>query len=447
VNREEFLAEFGSRTAAYVDGAELDRRAVVVEVDEAAHTASGHLLLASLLNQLARAHRRIVLVGDLDRALLAPDPFGHRDLRGATIGLAREINPYIEIEESPRAPADPLVRIVIGGRREGALCVGCEGWCGTFGSGQIVEGPASGWGAALAASLTAAACFVRMCGRPFELSGSYSLWAGGGAGTEQGPAPGRIDLGRVLQVGAGAVGAALDYWLFVLGATDFEDWLVVDGDLVDASNLNRQLLYRAIDAGHPGGTAASKSKVTGRLIGSSSQEGYWGEDPASVEASYDAILALANERGVRSALQLRQPPILLHATTSANWQAQCHRHIRGVDDCILCRLPGQAAELTCSTGEVVPRSGVDAALPFLSASAGLLLAVELFRLSEGLIADSPVNFTALHFGGSGPVAQKVRYLCGGTCRTWLAPARRRSIAADTRFAHLDPAVSDVEETS
>jgi hypothetical protein len=447
VNREQFLAEFGSRTAAYIKGAELDQRAVVVEIDEAAHTPSGHLLVSALINQLARAHRRLVLVGDLDRPLLVPEPFGHRDLRGATVGLATEINPYIEIEEAPTAPREALARIVVGGRREGALSVGCEGWCATFGSGEIVETPASRWGAALASCLAAATTFRWMCGRDFGLVGSYSLWSGGATGTEQGPDPCRLPLGRVLQVGAGAVGAALDYWLFCLGATDFDDWLMVDGDTVDVSNLNRQLLYRAIDAGHPGGVPGFKSEVTGGLLGAVADTGFWGDDASLVEASYDTVLALANERGVRSALQLRQPPVLLHATTSANWQAQSHRHIRGVDDCIVCRLPGAPAELACSTAEIVADTGIDAALPFLSAAAGLLLAADLVRLSAGLLADSDLNFKALHFDGVEPLAQDARYGCCAGCRTWLAPELRRLIAAGTSFSRLDPAVAGSEASA
>jgi molybdopterin/thiamine biosynthesis adenylyltransferase len=67
------------------------------------------------------------------------------------------------------------------------------------------------------------------------------------------------DLGRVLQVGAGAVGCALDYWLAFLGVAGH--WTVVDGDVVEVSNLNRQLLFVAVDTAFPAGFARKKSDV------------------------------------------------------------------------------------------------------------------------------------------------------------------------------------------
>jgi ThiF family protein len=440
MSREHFLSEFGSRTAAYLDGVDLHTRPVAIVIGEGAHSVAGHTLLAALVNQLARAHRRLVLIGDLDRAMLARDPFGARDLRAATRGLARTINPFIEIEQLAEVPADALLRLAVGVKpAAGELGVGCSGWCATFGpQAEVIDTPAAVWGAALASCIAAASAFQLMCGREFRPLDSYSLWGGGGPGAEQGPAVTSLGLGRVLQVGAGAVGAALDYWLFAVGA-NFAEWWIVDGDLVDISNLNRQLLYRALDAGYPAGAATSKALASAQLIGAHGRHKFWDAagEAAIVEADYDTVLALANERGVRSALQMRQPPILMHATTSANWQAQSHRHIRGRDDCILCRLPGDQAQLQCSTAKPAPDSEVDAALPFLSAAAGLLLAADLVRLSEGALGASTANFKALDFGGSEPVGQALHYACGDGCRTWLPATVRRKFAADTLFAGLD----------
>lgn len=442
MNRDDFLAEFGSRTAAYIEAAELDDRPVAVVVGEEAHSPVGHLLATSLVNQLARAHRRLILVGDLDRELLCREPFRFTDLRAATVGLAEAINPYVEVEAIPATPSDGiLMTIALGARAEEAdLQVGCDGWCARFGEEVgIIDRPESRWGAALASGHAAAAAFQLMRGRRFELEGSFSLWDGGGAGEGQGPTSlGPLDLGRVLQVGAGAAGAALDYWLYVTG-TSFPNWLLVDGDLVDVSNLNRQLLYLARHAGYPDGPAVPKARAAAELLGAESSPDWWGEDSDVVNGEYDLVLALANERGVRSALQLRQPPVLLHATTSPNWQAQSHRHIRGRDDCISCRLPTEAPVTECAVGEVSEEPGVDAALPFLSATAGLLLARDLVSLSIGQLADSEMNFSALDFGGDTPVAQPLRHSCREGCSTWLPSDVRQRLWADTRYAALDPA--------
>jgi hypothetical protein len=60
--------------------------------------------------------------------------------------------------------------------------------------------------------------------------------------------------------------------------------------------------------------------------------------------------------------------------------SQLHRHIAGIDDCVFCRA-GEILPVTfgCSTSEVVNPVGQrsDAALPFLSAASGLMLATLL----------------------------------------------------------------------
>lgn len=138
-----------------------------------------------------------------------------------------------------------------------------------------------------------------------------------------------------------------------------------------------------------------------------------------VHINVDIVLALANDRGVRSALQARQPTYLLHATTSANWQAQVHRHVAGLDDCIDCRIPPEAPRLQCSTSALQSQAGrrADPALPFLSGSAALMLAVLLARLQEESLVGLPYNFAALDLGGPQPRLQRLFLSCREQCRT------------------------------
>jgi hypothetical protein len=232
------------------------------------------------------------------------------------------------------------------------------------------------WGAFLAAVLGANLAIHRVLGQTELQPGTFSLWDYSRAGGRQGPASTEsIDLGRVLQVGAGAVGSALDYFLAMAGFAG--SWWIIDGDDVDVTNLNRQMLFVAKDAGFPDGVPANKAELAGkRLGGIVDYSGQWfGDDPEVVERQYDVILALANDRGVRQFLQGRQPTVLLHATTSPNWQAQLHRHVAGRDDCIACRLPPAPPAFVCSTEEIETPGGqsFDAAIPPLSALAGLLL--------------------------------------------------------------------------
>jgi hypothetical protein len=88
VTRGEFEREFHSRTLAYLPEFRTDPRAVVVLLGDCAHTPSGHALAAALANRLARAHWRLIFVGDLDRGLPCPDPLGAAAVAPTARGLA-----------------------------------------------------------------------------------------------------------------------------------------------------------------------------------------------------------------------------------------------------------------------------------------------------------------------------------------------------------------------
>lgn len=427
---EDFEVAFDSRTLAYLQGVELDRRAVVVFVGEGADTAAGHVLATSFVNQLARAHKEIVFVGELDRPLRCRSPFGHRTLREATIGLAREIHPAIEISDAVSSEASGMLSIGIGGGTAAELQVGCSGWLAEFGPDAAVEDrPESIWGAMLASCLAATVAFHRARGRPETLTGRFSAWEFAAANGTDGPAfSGPIEVGRVLQVGAGAVGSSLDYWLSLTGVDG--GWTIVDGDDVDASNLNRQLMFLARDAGYDA-VARNKATVAAERLGNGATavQQYYSlevadEGPAAVEF-HDVLLALANEHGAREILQGMQPTVLLHATTSLNWEAQFHRHVAGHDDCIVCRLPGEPPRLKCATGNVgTEEHEVDAALPFLSATAGLLLGVALAQLQVGALMTTEKNLSAVAMESAQPFVYQRTLECGGGCLTRLPPDAR-----------------------
>lgn len=421
MNAREFETEFHSRTMAYWPGLREDRRPVVIEVPESAHTPAGHLLLSALTNQLVRAHQHLVFVGELERALLCPSPFGHRRLVEATAGLAREVNPLVlvdVVETSPRVGT--IARLRVGAGIGGAVGLGAEGWRALIGEGaKVGEGASDAWGAMLAACLGAWIAFQNLLGVQVRSADSYSLWDYMAPGGAQGPdMEGPLDIGATLQVGAGGVGAALDYWLALVGVAS--EMTVVDGDQVEVSNLNRQILFNAADAGYPTREAANKATcAAGRLGAAATASAHWyGEQAAVVDADYDVVLALANERGAREALQDRAAPILLHATTSSNFQAQLHRHLPGVDDCIRCRLPGEAPVTECSTVKLEVAQGSDASLPFLSALSGLLLATALAHVSCGELTAQCSNLLTVDLSGE-PTRQALRCSCRGGCRTAL----------------------------
>src|SRR5712692_4321330 len=104
MTRDEFERQFNSRTVAYHPDYQADARPVVVVIGDAADSPPGHLLAVALMNQLARAHRQIVVTGDLDRPLRCVDHFGFGTLEAAMLGLARAINPFMKAEAQSTAP-------------------------------------------------------------------------------------------------------------------------------------------------------------------------------------------------------------------------------------------------------------------------------------------------------------------------------------------------------
>jgi hypothetical protein len=418
----DFAEQLEAATLAYQPGFRADDRAVVIVAGEEAECPAGDALLCGLANQVARTHRRLVLVGDLQRPLLCGDPFGARSVIEATAGNVKMINPLIEVDVVERIPQSEASSLISVGRGRGTP-VGSSGWLATAGpDAQIGQSPGDIWGAMYASALGAWFAFMRMLGRDPRLAGSYSLWRHGRLSeSDPGPEVATLpDLGRVLQVGAGGVGAALDYWVAIAGTAG--EWTVVDGDRVEIGNLNRQLIFDAADAGFPSGEPRNKAEVAAGRLGprATPNPRWYGEDEAIVAAEYDIVLALANERGAREALQDRRCGILLHATTSPNYQAQFHRHLAGIDDCIRCRLPGAVAQTACATGPVTASDG-DAALPFLSGLAGLLLVPALIRWARGELAEEKENLSVVDLAGEVVGQQSLRMQCRHDCPS--RPAR------------------------
>lgn len=450
MNSDEFVDEFFSRTDAYTGSRSLDKP-VVVSFGPEANSRPGHLLLLSLINQLARAHRRIAVVGDLSSKLMIPSPLvGGSSLGDACVRLAKAINPHVEFEVSSKSPStDSCIGLGIGAQAD--TRIGFQGWNAQIDAGNCMtlDDDGSMLGAAFSSVLGAAIAFRRSLSLPTALKGSYSLWDYGSNQPSAGPAvPGSIDVGRVLQVGAGASGAGLDYWL---SAFDVDGrWTVVDGDIVDVSNLNRQLLFLARDAGYPSGTAHNKADLVEQRLGPpfvSVPVNYTADHPA-LRDEFDLVLALANEEGVRSALQARAVTVLLHATTTPNWTTIAHRHVAGVDDCIVCRLPGEDPAFTCSSAQIEEDgASTDASLPFLAAASGLFLLRDIIALQTGHLLDERSNYAALSFKEATPATRRLTWECRSACRVRMPAQARLSRTADTRYGDLDGAAASPKLTS
>jgi hypothetical protein len=439
MTRDDFERQFNSRTLAYHPELATDDRVVAVAISEESHNEPSHALLLALANLLPRAHRRLVFVGDLDRSLLCRDPLGATTLREATVGRALSINPFVDVEVTDFIPRDGVL-LSIGIGCEAELRVGAEGWLATFGQTASVRSDRTSLlGVSLAAALSCAAAFHRQLGKHALPAGRFSLWDYGRPSGPQGPSfPGPVAVGSVLQAGAGAVANALDYWLSVIGLQG--RWVVVDGDLVDVSNLNRQMLFLAADAGFPDTERQPKAAIAAGVLGEAANaEVAWIDEAEARGERYDLILPLANERGVRKLLQMRPEPLLLHAITTPNWSTIAHRHIAGRDGCLVCRIPQeQDVRFTCAKGEIGQVVKQDASLPFLSAAAGALLLAEIVRLQLAALDEREANYGLLDLREPSPFTTAYAIRCNEGCRVVPPAAVRETAAGTTRWASLSP---------
>ncbi len=436
------------RTVEYLRSGELPQVPVHVALDAAAAScAPGQLALLALANQLSRVHRRISFaIPDARIPVLVRTPFP-----GATLG---------EVLSRTVGSIDPCGSFLVGGPMDGRRGVsiglgegigpgfdwyiGGDQAVGFLSRSPIAFTPYSGTlrGAATASCLGAAALLRAQLGldtAPRVLS-SWNYAEGSLAAP--GPDLESLDVGRVLLVGAGAVAASLVYWLHAFGVGG--NWTVVDRDTVRFHNINRGLIFTAAHAGWPSLTlraSVEKASVLSHLIPGGRAFPFWYDECAELQQyKPDVILVLANDRNVRHLIAARNATVTLHATTSANWQSQLHRHITGKDDCIGCRGHEMREPMFgCSTATVSLPDGKssDAALPFLSAASGLMLATALQRLQSGELATDSRNDWRWDFHSPFRMATSGVRRCAEDCRRILPAQLRRRINATTRWNVLD----------
>ena len=436
--KAEFFRLRDPRTREYGgDARALHRRVGLVIGDRAGYSRAGQMAALAAVNMAARVHRRVVV--QAPRAdLVAPAPFSNaRNLADAMIETAFAISPYGEFEIGrvvPGAPslgfgAAPSSALFHLGVRNATAGVSKEPL-------EISDSSGSLLGAGLAACLGTSALF-RVVHDLRPALGCVSAWDLTEMNAASGPEHlGPLDVGDVALVGAGAVGQAIAYWTLELGHKG--QWEVIDADLAELHNTNRSLASTPADAGWPDGSARAKARVAGELLGARAHVAWYDEWlEGHPNARPDLVIPAANGRGVRAAINGRGEPLLIHATTSRSWQAQLHRHIPERDGCITCRIEDadEGPELACSSAPVTTagRSQSDAALPFLSAAAGLLVLSALYRLQLGELAAGPVNFWGLDFRGPRITVRRLNFSCLAGCASVLPATVRDRLNAMTRW--------------
>lgn len=387
--------------------------------------------------------------------MLVPGLTATGDLHTTAVATATAINPVIDLNLPPGpAPGKPDDEISIGlGRHVPNNLDLYLDWIG--GRGELTLSPAPGtwdpnstFGAAAAAVLGAAALFQLAHDQPVRAArfNPVELTADDNAGTQDRSRP--IDIGTALVIGAGAVAAALIYWARQL-RTDGAAWDIIDADDAELHNTNRCMTMTAADAGWPDGTPSGapvdKATAAAWAIGATPHP-HWYDQwlPQHDTGRHDLVLTLANGRGVRAAVAQRAEPLLLHATTSANWTAELHRRLPDRDDCPACRLPDTTQPtLDCATGPTIPTQpdSPDAALPFLSAAAGLLLAAALADLNDAAAVAGRFNHWQLDLTFATPLLRARQHPPRDGCTHILSASIRHLVQADAprRWNILDSA--------
>jgi hypothetical protein len=467
-DRARFYAQRDARTIAYGStDAALDRPVRLV-IRAAAATRPGQIALLALANMVVRTQRSLH-VSLPDVPLRARALVERATLAEALTDTVMAINPALTLSivmesclDLEPAVVDPVlghgnaITIGIGNDAIGTadLFLGWTGGRAELSIEPVATGGTEGdvLGAATAACLGAAAVFHLSHGRSIAavqvnlverraapIAGQQQPAATIGTSSLVGP----LDLGDLVIVGAGALTHALGYWVAEVGMVGRRR--VIDRDHAELHNTNRCLGMTAADAGWPdglpGGAALDKATIAARLFGAEPISQWYHEwlDTEPVTERPDLILPLANEHGVRALVAARGEPLLLHATTSANWTAELHRHRPDIDDCPACRLPETTAPtFACSTGPADPRlPASDAALPFLSAAAGLMLVVALAQLGErGRLLTDRHNHWRLCFEQLVQIRPAVRP-ASGCPHTPPKAARERIRSAWRRWDDLD----------
>ncbi|MGQ0678171.1 MAG: ThiF family adenylyltransferase [Actinomycetota bacterium] len=405
-------------------------------------TPTGQTLILAAVNMAARVHRRIAI--DIpDAELLVPTLVAATSLRDAAFALALAIDPFLDLRDTGEKEA-PSLGI---GQRAGSVNVGAKGYRASVSVGSLLIGdhPAGILGAGLAACLGTSALLQLVTGQiPAERV--VSLWCfGEGDLDEVGPEVpvGPLKVGeRVALIGAGAVGSAIAYWLRLIGVEG--EWVFVDHDEVELHNTNRSIGQLVEDAGWaaglPGGIPRGKANVAAELIGGYHFDGWYDEWIQDARRP-DLIIPVANDRGLRQVIGRLGMPLLMHGATSANWTAELHRH-GPRDDCPACRFPHNTIpDFGCSEGPLDPgiekEESPDAALPFLSAAAGLLVVAGLTQLENGYLDVRHNHHRLLFQSAINTSWLNTIHSCHDGCRIRPTPGVRRQLNRGRRWGHLD----------
>ncbi len=420
---EEFYRLRDDRTDRCVDRSGYQRVHCAVFVSNlVASNPVEQTMLFVATNLLSRWCRRVTIVCDasaIDTAIHGACGMGVGALGQAVLAQMRDADPFgdftITVDRTCRADIELHIGTSASAAGGVPVFVNASGWLMSLSRDRAIQLPTDNHRNRLGG--IAAACFGVAQMFKIAIGVQTDLWLRDGVfdlfrlswsqDNRQGPWPLALAVGEILMVGAGSVGSSAAYCARLSGLSGSIE--TVDRDTVKVENLNRSPVFGKSNLG------LSKAEAVARFLAGSNLRAtavpaWWDEYITGRPRSsfkFDVWLPLANEFGVRLAMQHSVPPLMIHASTTSNWGVNHARHLPGRDDCLADRFPGDtpALDLACSTGQVkIDEASVDAALPFASLFAGLLIVAELVRLQ---LSDYPhiPNFALLDWYGSLDVIQ------------------------------------------
>ena len=183
---------------------------------------------------------------------------------------------------------------------------------------------------------------------------------------------GKLKSAHVAVVGVGGLGSAALYYLVAAGVGSIT---LLDGDLVEESNLNRQVLHFASDLGrYKVESASEKLKALNPEVHIT---------PLSVEISADSAEVIGRPDVVVDALDNLEARLIVNEYIMKERIPLVHAAVEGFYGAITTILPGSTPCLACIYPEPKPRS----TFPVAGVTPGLLgimEAAEVLKLLLGL---------------------------------------------------------------
>ena len=139
------------------------------------------------------------------------------------------------------------------------------------------------------------------------------------------------------------MGSSAAYCIQLAGVTG--EVTILDKDVVKIANFNRSPIFgrKTIGLSNSKAAAAHLAESGLRAIALPVWWNDYIEQQNRRTLPFDVWLPLANDFGVRFSMQSNVPPLMIHASTTANWGVNHGRHLPGTDDCLADRFPNEVS--------------------------------------------------------------------------------------------------------